>query len=125
MTTTEDLKKVKIVPSSTDVSGSCTRERANTKWKFHKLTNVANFAATLKNVPMGCTDTVLQDPLLKTYSFKCLIYKESTRKPNNDNFYLFRALALHLHGNEKLEEKNSKLLNLFLELFRGIDLANF
>ena len=32
----------------------------------------------------------------------------------NDNLCLFRALALHLHGNEKLEEETSKNFNFFL-----------
>ena len=36
------------------------------------------------------------------------------RQPYNDNLCLFRALALHLHGNEKLEEDTSKTFNLFL-----------
>ena len=40
--------------------------------------------------------------------------KKNTRKPYNDNLCLFRALALHLHGNESLEEETSKLINLFL-----------
>ena len=39
--------------------------------------------------------------------------KKNTRKPYNDNLCLFRALALHLHGNEGLEEETSKLFNLF------------
>ena len=36
------------------------------------------------------------------------------RQPYNDNLCLFRALALHLHGNEKLEEETSKFFNIFL-----------
>ena len=36
------------------------------------------------------------------------------RQSYNDNFCMFRALALHLHGNEKLEEETSKIFNLFL-----------
>ena len=32
--TTEDLTKIKNLLSNTDVIESCTRERANTKWKF-------------------------------------------------------------------------------------------
>ena len=38
----------------------------------------------------------------------------NTKKTYKDNLCFFRALALHLHGNERLEEETSKLFNLFL-----------
>ena len=53
----ENLQKLDIV--------FCTRERANTKWKFYKLTNLTVFAALLNDVPMGCKDSVLPELLLK------------------------------------------------------------
>ena len=40
-------------------------------------------------------------------------FEKNTRKPYIDNLCLFRALALHLHGNERLQEETSKLFNLF------------
>ena len=36
-------------------------------------------------------------------------------QPYNDNLCLFRALALHLHGNKTLEEETSKNFNLSLK----------
>ena len=45
----------------------------------------------------------------------CLYYERNTRQPYNGKLCLFRALALHLHGNEKLEEETSKFFNIFLE----------
>ena len=48
-----------------DIVDLCTRERAKTKWKFYKLTTLTNFASLLKDVPMGCKDTVLPEPLLR------------------------------------------------------------
>ena len=74
---------------------------------------------------MGCKDTVLPEPLLKNISIKCLTFEENNRKPYNDNLYLFRALALHLHGIERLEEETSKLFNIFLEKTSGTEPANF
>ena len=91
-----------------------TRKRTNTKWKFYTLTNLTIFASLLKDVPMGCKDTVLFEPLLKNHNVNCLTIERITRQPYIDNLCLFRALALHLHGNEKLEEETSKILNLFL-----------
>ena len=35
------------------------------------------------------------------------------RQPYKDNFCLFRALALHLHGNDKLEQETSNIFNFF------------
>ena len=87
--TTEDLTKINNLLSNTDVIESCTRERANTKWKFCQLTNVSIFAILLKEVPMGCKDTVLPDPLMKNFSVECLTFEESTRKPCNDHLCPF------------------------------------
>ena len=65
------------------------------------------FASLLKDVPMGCEDTVLPEPLLKNHNANCLTFERNTRQPYNDNLFFFRALALHLHSNEKLEEETS------------------
>ena len=63
---------------------------------------------------MGCKDAVLPESLLRNPSIYCLTFERNTRQPYKDNLCLFRALALHLHGNERLEEETSKLFNLFL-----------
>ena len=63
---------------------------------------------------MGCKDAVLPESLLKNHTVNCLTYEQNTKKQYKDNLCLFRALALHLHGNERLEEETSKLFNLFL-----------
>ena len=65
LSTGDDLEHIKTLLAGTDVIESCARERANTKWKFLKLTNVTIFAALLKDIPMGCKDAVLPEPLLK------------------------------------------------------------
>ena len=93
---------------------SCTKERSNTKWRFFKLTNLTIFAALLRDVPMDCKDAVLPESLLRISSINCLTYEQNTKKTYKDNLCLFRALALHLHGNERIEEETSKLFNLFL-----------
>ena len=87
---------------------------SNTRWRFFKLTNLTIFAALLKDIPMGCKDAVLPESLLRNPSIYCLTFERNTRQPYKDNLCLFRALALHLHGNERLEEETSKLFNLFL-----------
>ena len=74
--------------SNTDVIETCTEEPAKTTWNFYKLTNVTVCAALLKEVPMGCKDAVLPEPLTKNHTLNCLTYAESTRKPYDDNFCL-------------------------------------
>ena len=61
----DDMAKLKKTLKKTDVIGSCTKERSNTKWRFFKLTNLTKFAVLLRDVPMGCSDAVLLEPLLK------------------------------------------------------------
>ena len=114
MCTPDDIANLKQKVQKMDFVDLCTRESANTKWKFYKLTNLTVFAALLKDVPMGCKDIVLPEPLLKNHIVNCLTFERNTRQPYNDNLCLFGALALHLHGNEKLEEETSKIFNLFL-----------
>ena len=121
----DDMTKLKEILKKTDVIESCTKERSNTKCRFFILTNLTIFAALLKDNPMGCKDAVLPESLLKNHTVNCLTYEQNTKKPYMDNLCLFRALALHLHGNERLEEKTSKLFNLFLVTSTNPDPSKF
>ena len=125
MSNKNDRAKLKEILKKTDVIESCTKERSNTKWRFFKLTNLTTFAALLRDIPMCCKDAVLPESLLKNRSINCLTFEKNTRKPYNDNLCLFRALALHLHGNERLEEETSKLFNLFLVNSTNLDPSKF
>ena len=97
---TDDMAKVKEILKKTDVIESCTKEKSNTKWRFFKLTNLTIFAALLRDIPMGCKDAILPESLLKNHTVNCLTYEQNTKKPYKDKLCIFRALALHLHGNE-------------------------
>ena len=121
----DDMSKLKEILKKTDVIESCTKERSNTNWRFFKLTNLTISAALLRDIPMGCKDAVLPESLLKNHTVNCLTYEQNTKKPYKDNFCLFRALALHLHGNERLEEETSKLFNHFLVNSRNPDPSKF
>ena len=74
--TPDDIVSLKEKIQKMDIIDPCTRERANTKWKFYKLTNVTVFAALLKDIPMGCKDTVLPEPLLKNHNVNCLTFEK-------------------------------------------------
>ena len=108
-----------------DIVDRCTRERAKTKWKFYKLTNLTVLAALLKDVLMCCKDSVLPEPLSKLQNVNCLTFEKTPRKPYNDNFCLFKTLALHFFGNERLEEETSKIFNLFVNICREADPSKF
>ena len=125
MCTHDDLVKLKNFLNKTDVIESCSPERMNTKWRFYKLTNLTVFAAFLKDVPLGCKNVVLPKPLLRNGIGNCLTYEEKTRQPYNDNLCLFRALALHMHGNQRLEEETSKLFSLFITKTDGLSPNQF
>ena len=51
----------------------------------------------------------------------CLTLVKNARQPYNHNLCLLRALALHLHGNDKLELETLKFFNLFLFNCEGED----
>ena len=91
----------------------------NTKWRFYKLANLTAFAALLKDVPIE-SYAVLPEPLLRNRTINSLTYEENARQQYNDNLCLFRALALDLHGARRLEEKTSKLFNLFINEMDGL-----
>ena len=121
----DDMTKLKEILEKTDVIESCTKERSNTKWRFFKLTNLTIFAALLRDIPMDRKDAILPEHLLRNPSLNCLTYEQNTKKTYKDNLCLFRALALHLHGNERLEEETSKLFNLFLVNSTNLDPSKF
>ena len=68
-----------------------------------------SFCSATQTCTMGGKDTVLPEPLLKNQNVICLTYEQNTKKPYKDNLCLFRVLALHLHGNERLEEETSRI----------------
>ena len=78
--TPDDIPNLKDKLQKMDIVDLCTRERANTKWKLYKLTNLTVFAALLKDVPMGCKDSVLPEPLLKNPNLNCLTFQKNYKK---------------------------------------------
>ena len=100
-----DMFDLKENMEKMDFVDDCTKKGANTKLRLYKLATVTDFASLLKDIPMGCEDTVLPQPFLKNHNVNCIIFEKNTRKPYNDNFCLFRAVALHLHGIDLSQEE--------------------
>ena len=76
MCTPDDITNLKKKLQKMDIVDLCTRERANTKWRFYKLTNLTVFAALLKDVPMACKVSVLPEPLLENQYVNCLTFEK-------------------------------------------------
>ena len=56
--TQADMTDVEEKMQKMDIVDLCTRVRDNAKWKVYKLTNLTIVASLLKDVPVGCKDTV-------------------------------------------------------------------
>ena len=125
VSTHDDLAKLKAFLNKTDVIESCSRETMKTKWRSYKFTNLTVFAAIFKDVPMGSKNAVLPEPLLENHTVNCLTYEENTRQPYTDNLCLFRALAPHMHGTQRLEEETLKLFKLFINKKDGLSPNQF
>ena len=123
--TQADMTNLKDRMQKNDIVDICTRERANTKWKFYELKNLKIFASLRKDIPMGCKLTVLPEPPLRNGNVNCLTFEENTLQPYNDNLCLFRVIALPLLGNKRLEEETSKMFNIFLKNSEEGDVSKF
>ena len=75
--------------------------------------------------PMGCKNAVLPEPIVENHSVFCLTFDKSARIPYNDKLCLFRALTLHLHGNDKLKKETSKLFAAYQQNMEDVDAAKF
>ena len=96
---------------------TCTQERQNLKWRFTVITIVTVFAALLTNIPMGCTDTPLPEPLLRNPEVNCLV-SNGHDEPYIDNLFLFRAIALHLFGSIDFEPNATRIFHNFVTVSR-------
>ena len=123
--TRDNLAKPRDILNKSDVIESCNGEKLSTRWSFYKLTNFTVLATFLKEVPMVCKNAVLPEPLPKNHTINSLTYEEHTRQPYNDHLSLFRAVALHLHGIQRLEEATSKLFNFFINKTDGLSPNQF
>ena len=92
---------------------TCTQERQNSKWRFILITNVTVFAALLTNIPIGCTDSPLSEPLLRSPEVNRLL-SNGHDEPYNDNLCLFRAIAIHLFGSVDVEPQAIKFFHNFV-----------
>ena len=118
-----DLLNIQNEIEKVDLIEACTQERQNSKWRFTVITNVTVFAALLTNIPMGCTDSPLPEPLLRNPEVNCLL-SNGHDEPYNDNLCLFRAIAIHLFGSVDVEVQAKTIFHNFVTA-SGCDPENF
>ena len=113
-----------------DIVEQCTQERQNTKRRFKLITNVTIFAALLKNIPMGCPDSVLPELLLRYTQVNCLLSNKD-KEPYKDHLCLFRALAMYMNGHNDLDSHTSRYFTEFVSKtvydpisFRGVSVED-
>ena len=128
--TKADLITIQGKVEKFDTVEQCTQERHNTKWRFTLITNVTIFAALLKNIPMGCPDSVLPELLLKNHSVNCLLSNKD-KEPYKDHLCLFRALAMYMNGHKNLDSHTSRYFTDFISKsgyhpknFRGVSVED-
>ena len=121
--TKADLITIQGKVEKFDIVEQCTQERQNTKWRFKLITNVTIFASLLKDIPMGCPDSVLPEPLLRHTQVNRLL-SDKDKQPYKDHLCLFRALTMYLHGHSNLDAHTSELFTEFISK-SGYDPKNF
>ena len=121
--TKADLITIQGKVEKIDIVEQCTQERQNTKWRLNLITNVTNFAASLKNIPMGCPDSVLPERLLRHTQVNCLLSNKD-KEPYKDHLCLFRALAMYMNGRNDLNSHTSRYFTDFISK-SGYDPKNF
>ena len=90
-----------------DIFEQCNQERQNTKWRFKLVTKVTIFAAFIKNILIGCPESVLTEPLLRHTQVNCLLSNKD-KESYKDHLCLFRSLALYMNGNNDLDSQTSR-----------------
>ena len=109
----KDLLNLQNEIEKLDLIETCTKERQNSKWRFTVITNVTVFVALLTNIPMGCTDSPLPEPLLRNPEVNCLV-SNGHNESYNDNLCLLRAIAIRLFRSVDVEPNATKIFHSLL-----------
>ena len=75
--------------------------------------------------PWGIRKHFYPNHFQKNCRINCVTYEENTRQRYNGHSNLFRALALLLQGNQRLEEEISSSLILFINKMDGLSTDQF
>ena len=113
LSTKADLITVQGKDEKFDIVEQCTQQIQKTKWRFKLITDVTSLAALLKKIPMGCSDSVFPEPLLKNHSVNCLL-SDKDEQPYKDHLCFFRKITKYLHSDSNLGAHKSQLFTKFV-----------
>ena len=123
--TPNDITNLKEKLQKVDIVDRCTWERANTKWNFYKLTNLTVFAALLKDVPMGCEDSILPEPLLKKQNVKCLTFWKKYKKALQWQSLPLQSSRSAFSWQREIAGRSIQIFNFFLNNYGEGDPSKF
>ena len=121
--TKADLITIQEKVENFDIVEQCTQKCQNKKWSFKLIANVIIFDALLKNIPMGCPDSVLPEPLLRHMQVNCLLSNKD-KEPYKGHLCLFCALAMYMNRHNDLSSHTSRYFTEFVSKC-GYDPKNF
>ena len=113
--TKDDLTKLKNILNKTDLIESRSREKLSTKWIFNKLTTLTVFAASLKDVLIGCKGAALAKTLLKNHAVNCLIFEKSYKTTIKRQLVLSSCLYFSFARKSKTGRRNIEYFQFFHE----------
>ena len=107
----------------TSLTRACENEQTQSGG-FTSWPTLLSLPRFLKKFQWGVKMQCYPNLFLKNRKIHRLTFEQNTRQNYIDNF-LLRALALHLYGNESLEEHTSDLFNLYVQSKEGVDPLTF
>ena len=123
LSTKADLITVQGKDEKFDIVEQCTQQIQKTKWRFKLITDVTSLAALLKNITVGCSDSVFPESLLKNHSVNCLL-SDKDKQPYKDHLCLLRKSTMYLHSHTNRGAHTSQLFTTFASKC-GSDPKNF
>ena len=119
--TITDVHNIKDRLDKEDVLAKMQARRPDTKWRFHKLTNVTISAYLMRDIPLGCREKDLPDAIRNNHYVNTLLYNSLTGQRYNDHLCMFRGVALFFIESEvitgglsKLESASNNLFSLYI-----------
>ena len=119
MCTPDHITNPKEKLQKPDFVDLCTRERANSKSKFYKLTKLTVFPALLKDIPMGCKDSVLPEPLLTNQNVNYLTFEKKYKRALQRQSLPFQSSRSAFNWQRKIGGGNIQNFQIFPEKLWG------
>ncbi len=110
----EDMDKLKEAVLKADINEHGRRQRPDTKWVVHVITNMAVYVNKITNFIIGAAPAEVPDFVKYNRGLTTLFRSRHTGRPYKDNPCFFRCLALFRTNNPGgLERTTQQLLSTY------------